>query len=103
MRSHQTSLAREPVPGAGLQAIIAAVDPGPNRGTQFDRNGALQLNCQVGDAEPRVELERRNNGIRRASGDTASAVAAPIVFGRIRLDFEGGDDFRDQGSLALGW
>src|SRR5207244_7032631 len=55
---------------------------------------------QVGDAEPRVELERARDRARGAGVDTTGARAAAIFLRKVRFQFEGRDDFGEENPVA---
>src|ERR1039458_9475086 len=97
---HHLTFAREPVPWTNLEAIVAAKDAVANRRAQFNRDGPLQLNGQVRDAPPRIELERGGDGRRRARGDAACAGAAAVLLRRIRLKVQRSDDFGQKEPVA---
>ena len=100
MGLHHLPLAGEPVPRAGLEAIVAPEDAVADCRAQLKGNGAFQLDRQVRDATPRIELERRGDGRRRAGSDTAGAGPAVVLLRRIGLDGERGDDFREKDPVA---
>ena len=56
----------EAVPRADREAIVAAVDAVADRRAEFLRDRPLMLDGEVGDAAPRIELERRRKGVGRA-------------------------------------
>src|SRR5215831_8910892 len=59
----------ELVPRAHELTVIAAEDPVAERGAQLDRDRTVMLDGEIGDAAPRIELIRRNDGARRAGRD----------------------------------
>ena len=97
---HQFARARKLVPGTYRQAIVAAIDPIADRRTEFHRYGAFQLNGQIGDAKPRIELKRAGDCPRRAGVQASGAGAAAILFRRVRLEFHGGDDLGEENPVA---
>ncbi len=74
------ALAREPVPRADRQAIVAAKNPVANGRAQFDRNRALQLNRQIRDAFAGIQLKGRRDGLGGTGREAAGAFAAMIFF-----------------------
>src|SRR5690606_34272738 len=79
MARREVELARhasELVPRAYELAVIAAVNAVADRFAKFDRDGSAQLDCQVGDASSRVELERCDDRLCRADVDARAARAA---------------------------
>ena len=100
MRRHQAALAGEAVPRAGVEAVVAAVNPVADRGAQLLRDRAFQLDSQIGDAAAGVELERRGDGPGRAGVDAARAFAAVVALRLVRLEFGGGEDFGDKKPVA---
>jgi len=97
---HQAAFAREPVPGARRQAIVAPVNAVADGRAQLDRDRAFELDGQIGNAAARIDLERRSDGGGRAGGDAPDAGAAAIFLGRIRVKFERRDDFRQEQPVA---
>src|SRR5580693_2760856 len=73
---------RELIPRTDQLAVIASVNAIADRAAKFLRNTAGQLNGQVGDAAARIETIGRDDGARRAGGNTSAARAA---VGRARL------------------
>ena len=63
--------ARELVPRADGEAIVAAIDAVADRGAELARDRALVLDGQVGDAAPRIELVGRREGVGRADVEAA--------------------------------
>ena len=70
LRLHQLPFAGESVPWTDGQAIVATVDPVANGRAQFDRDGAFELDGEVRDAAPGIELEGSPDGRGGARGDT---------------------------------
>jgi tRNA threonylcarbamoyladenosine biosynthesis protein TsaE len=64
------------VPGADQLAVVAAVDAVADQRAQFERDRPGVLDCQVGNAAPRVQPVRRNDGLRGAHGYAGAAAAA---------------------------
>jgi len=58
VRFHHRALARELVPRANRQTIIAAVNPIADERPQFDGNGSFQFDGEIRDAAARIEVER---------------------------------------------
>jgi hypothetical protein len=75
---------REFVPGANQLAIVAAIDAVAEQRPQFFRDSAFEFDGEIGNAAPRIDLIRRDDGAGRADIDTGLACAA-VVFGR-RID-----------------
>ncbi len=65
-RPDRARRARELVPRADREAVVAAVDAVADRGAKLDRDRPRVLDRQVRDAAARVELVRRGEGVRRA-------------------------------------
>ena len=63
--------AREFVPGADRQAIVAAVDAVAHQRPQLARDRALVLDGEIGDAAPRIEPIRRRESAGRADVEAA--------------------------------
>src|SRR5258706_2412738 len=54
---HDLALAREAVPGANCQTIIATINSVADGAPKLDRNRAFEFDREVGDAAAGVELE----------------------------------------------
>ena len=72
----QLALLRELVPRADQLAVVAAVDAVAHQRAQLQRNGTAVLDGEVGNAAPRIEPLRRDDGLRRAHVDACAAAAA---------------------------
>ena len=68
--------ARELVPRAHELAVVASVDAVAHHAPQLRRNRAVQLDGEIGDAAPRIELLRRGDRAGGAGGYTRRAGAA---------------------------
>jgi len=79
---------RELVPGADGQAIVAAVDAVAHRNPKFHREGTGELVVEIGQASPRIELERGGEGVRRADVETGRAGAAVLSRRCVRGQFK---------------
>ena len=66
------------IPRADGKAVVAAKNPVADGGPEFDRNLALALDRQIGDAAPRIELIGRGKGVGRAGIEAFPAGAAMI-------------------------
>lgn len=75
---------RELVPWANELAVIASVDAIAHGLAKFERNRAAQLDGEIRDAAPRVELVRSDDRLSRADIDAGAACAA--VSGRGCID-----------------
>ena len=71
-----------------------------NRRAKFKRDGAFQFDREIGNATAGVELEWRSDGGCWAGGNAAGAGAATVFLGRIRFEFDGGDDFGEENPIA---
>src|SRR5206468_168636 len=69
----------EAIPRADLLAHVAAEDPVADERPQIARDRALELDREVGDAEPSVELVGRDDRAGRAGRDAAGARAAALT------------------------
>ena len=72
----------------------------PIAGAEISRYCATQFDGQIGDAAPRIELERGRDRPRRTGGNAARARAAAVLLGRVGLQLERGDDFREEHPVA---
>ena len=68
------------VPGADQLAVITAVDTVAQQRPQFQRDRAIVLDRQVGNAAARIEPVRRDDGLGRADVDAGAALAAVAGF-----------------------
>ena len=75
--------AREFVPGADREAIVAAIDAVADQRAQLVRDRPLVLDRQIGDAAPRIEPVRGRERGGRAGVETAPAGAAMVALGRV--------------------
>src|SRR5262249_45344076 len=100
MLFHQFSFARKFIPRTRREAIVAAVDAISDGGAEFQRNGALQFNGEIGNAPAGVEVERRGNRSGGTRGNAARAGAAAVLFRWVGLKFNGRDDLADENPVA---
>src|SRR5712671_2774258 len=70
---------RVAVPRANELAVVAAEDTVADERPQFDGNAPFQLDREVGNAAPRVQRIRCNDGARRADIQTLGAAAAVLA------------------------
>ena len=80
------------VPGAGVEAGIAAVNAIADGVAEFEGDGAFALDGEVGDAAAGIHAARGGDGLGGAGGDAAGAFAAVICGGGVRGEVEGGED-----------
>ena len=99
---HDLAFLGESVPGAGLEAVIAAEDSVADCGAQLGRNGAFEFDGEVGDAAAGVEDEGLGDGLGGAGGDASAASAAAVFFRRVGGEFGGGEDFGEEEPVAEG-
>ncbi len=66
--SHEAAFAGETVPGTNRQAIVAAVNAVADGGAEFDGDGALEFDGEIGNAAAGIELEGRGDGVGGAGG-----------------------------------
>ena len=83
-RKRRVAELREAVPRTAGLAVVTAVDAVADQRPEFLGNGAVQLDGQVGDAAPGIDLIRRGDGLRRADVEAGGAGAAMFFAGRIR-------------------
>src|SRR5262249_30909093 len=77
------------VPGAHVLTDVAAEDPVPHARTQVRRDRLSQLDGQVADAAPGVQLIRTRGCLRGASIDASRTGAAVVGFeGLVRRKFD---------------
>src|SRR5690606_10827877 len=91
---------RELVPRTGHLAIVAAIDAVADQWPHVLRNTAFELDGQVGDAAPRVELARSQDRLRRAQVDAGLAAAAVLAGGRIDGQRQVDQDLADEEGRA---
>src|SRR5256885_7162493 len=68
--------ARELVPRTHQLAVVTAVDAIADRLAQLDRNGAVVLDGEIGNAAPRIQPPRGDDRTGGAGRDTGLAAAA---------------------------
>ena len=83
----------EAIPGAGVETIVAAVNAVANRAAEFQRNGAVVLDGQVGNAAGGGELAWGGDGLGGTGCDAGGAFATMVARGLVAGDFEGGEEF----------
>ena len=88
--------ARELVPRADGQAVVATIDSVAHGRAQGARDVALVLDGEVGDAAARVDPVGRREGIRRADVEAAAAGAAMVHLGLVGSQIEGGEDLSQE-------
>ena len=79
VKVRQGAALRELVPRADQLTVVAAVNAVAHQGAQLQRYRPVVLYGQVGNAATRIQLVRRDDGLRRASADTGIATAAVIA------------------------
>ena len=84
--------ARELVPRADRETVVAAIDAIAHGGAQVARDMPLVLDGEIGDAAPGIELVGRGEGICGADVEAAAAGPAAVPVRRIGREFEGGED-----------
>src|SRR5215204_2638165 len=77
---------RELVPGTKELAIVAAEDAVADSRPQVFRDRPLELDRQVGDAAARVELVRRDDGLRGAHVEASSTRPTALSDGDVWLE-----------------
>ncbi len=68
----------EPVPGTNIQTIVATEDPISDKRSKLQRDGTLQLDCEIRNTSTRVESMRSGNCSSRARFDAALTRSAAI-------------------------
>src|SRR5687767_1537525 len=96
MRSHHVRFRSEPVPGTSSKAIVTPVDAVADRGAQFLRNRAFELNRQIRNAAPRIQLKWGGDRLRRTCIQAARACATEVFLRLVGLDFNRADDLREK-------
>ena len=86
------SIARELVPRADGEAVVAPIDAIADRGSKLPRNWALVLDREIGNAAPRVELIRRRKRARRTRVEAGAALSAMVRFRRVGRQVEVRED-----------
>lgn len=97
---HDLPLAGKAVPRADREAVVATENTVTNGRSEFDRNGALEFNREVGNAPTRIQLKGRSDGLRRARSEAAHAGTATIFFRGVWSQFKRSDDFREEEPVA---
>ncbi len=84
--------AREFVPWADRETIVAAVDAIADQRPQLARDRPLVLDRQIGNAAPRVDLVGRGKGGGRAGVETGAAAPAMVGLRLVGRQVEIGED-----------
>ena len=74
----------EAIPGAGIEAIIATEDPVSNKRPKLQRDGAFQLDGQIGNAAASIEAMRSRDCAGWTSCNATLTFSAAIRLGIIR-------------------
>ena len=93
-KSGSRGCARELVPRADRQAVVAAIDAVADQRPQRNRDHPLVLDRQIRDAAPRIELVGRRERRGRAGVEAAPAGAAMVGLRPRRARAPGSDRFR---------
>ena len=88
--------ARELVPRAHELAVVAAVDAVAQHAAQFHRNRAVQLDGEIGNAAPRIELIGRGDRAGGTGGNAGRAGAAVRAGGLVHRQRQVGEDLADE-------
>ncbi len=86
----------EAVPGAGVEAIIAAINPVPDGAAEFQGDGALVLDGEIGNAAGCREFPGCGDGLGRTGGDAGGAFSAMIAGGGIGFHLQRGEEFGEK-------
>ncbi len=89
---HLAGEARELVPGADQLAVIATVDAIAQGFPELFGNRAAQLDREIRDAAGRIQLERRDDGLRRAHIDAGATRAAMLGLRLVDRQRQVGED-----------
>jgi hypothetical protein len=87
---------REFVPRADYLAIVASQHPVADQGPQIQRNAALQFDREIGNAAPRIEPLRAEDGLGWADGNAGGALAAMRAGWRIHRQRQVGVDLAEE-------
>ena len=86
----------EAVPRACLEAIITTENAIADERAEFLRDGALQLDRQVGNASARIEMVSGSDGTGWAGRNAAGATPTACRLGRVRWQLECGQNFGEK-------
>ena len=86
----------EAVPGAGREAIVAAVDAVADEGAEILGNLAFVLNGEIGNAAAGVEFLRGDDSIGGTGIDAGGAGSAAWCGRPVWWECQGGDDLRKE-------
>lgn len=87
---------REAVPRANAEAVVAAVNAVAHHRSQFEGDGALVFDSEVGDATTCIHRVRGGDGLGRAGVDAGSAFAAVVVLFFVDGEGEGGEEVGEE-------
>lgn len=83
----------EAVPGAGVEAVVAAVDAVADGATEFQRDAPFVLDGEIGNAALCGQLSRAGDCLGRAGLDTGGAFSAVVARSFVGFELEGGKEF----------
>ena len=92
----------EAVPGADVEAVVAAVDAVADEGAEVEGDGALVFDGEVGDAAGGVEVVGARDGVGGAGGHAGGAFAAVVVLLFVGREGKGGEEFGEEEPGAEG-
>jgi len=83
----------EAVPGAGVEAVVAAVDAVADGAPEFQRDTPFVLDGEIGNAALCGQLSRAGDCLGRAGLDTGGTFAAVVARCFVGFELEGGKEF----------
>src|SRR5262249_13152855 len=98
--AHQLTRPRKAVPWTNLQAIVTTVNAVSNRRAQLGRNGPFQLNGQIRDTTPGIQLERPGDRVSWAGRDTTTAGTTSIFFCIVWRQLQRRDDLAQKDPIS---
>jgi len=90
----------EAVPRADMQAFVAAIDPVADGFAEFQRDGTLVFDGEIGNTAAGIEAMRRGDGVGRAGIHAAGAGSTVVDPPAVGFEFEGGEQFAEEKPCA---
>lgn len=84
------------VPGADVEAVVAAVDAVTDEGAEVFGDGAFVLDGEVGNAAWGVDVVGAGDGVGGAGGHAGGAFATVVVLFFVGFEVEGGEEFGEE-------
>src|SRR5262249_43329658 len=86
----------ELVPGAGSQAVVAAVDAVAEQRAQLRVDRSLMFDGEIGDAAAGIDAVGRGKGLGRAGIEAGAALATMVGLGPVVRQLSGKQEFAEE-------